>query len=154
LPALARRLMNVLSMKVAIPQWQGRVSPVLDVAERLLVVDLAAGGEVSRQDAALAAAGPLERARQLHQTGAEVLICGAISRPLELALQGTGIQIIPHTCGQVEEVLAAFINGQLDAAGFLMPGCRGRRRRFRAGRRRGGQCWGGWQRGGDSDAQR
>jgi predicted Fe-Mo cluster-binding NifX family protein len=139
-------------MKVAIPQWQGRVSPVLDVAERLLVVDLAADGEVSRQDAALAAAGPLERARQLRQTGAEVLICGAISRPLELALQGSGIQIIPHTCGQVEEVLAAFINGQLDAGGFLMPGCRGRRWRFRAGRRRGGQCWGGWRQGGNRDA--
>jgi len=139
-------------MKVAIPQWQGRVSPVLDVAERVLVVDLIAGGEVSRRDAALAAGGLLERARQLRQIGAEVLICGAISRPLELALEGAGIQIIPHTCGQVEEVLAAFIRGQLDQEVFLMPGCRGRRRRFRAGRRRGGRCWGGWPKGGDANA--
>jgi predicted Fe-Mo cluster-binding NifX family protein len=139
-------------MKVAIPQWQGRVSPVLDVAERVLVVDLTAEGELSRQDAALAAGGPLERARDLRQMGAEVLICGAISRPLELALDSAGVQVIPHICGQVEEVLAAFINGQLDAGGFLMPGCRGRRRRFRAGRRRGGRCWGGWPQGGDGHA--
>jgi len=117
-------------------------------------VDLEAGREVSREDAQLGAVGPLERARDLRQMGAEVLICGAISRPLELALDSAGVQVIPHICGRVEEVLAAFINGQLDAGGFLMPGCCGRRRQFGAGRRGGGRCWRHGQKGGDSDAQR
>ena len=127
-------------MKVAIPYWQGRVSPVLDVAGRFLVVDLEAGHEVSRQDVSLGTAGPLERARELKQAGAEAVICGAISRPVESALQSVGIAVIPHTCGPVEEVLVAFISGQLNQDAFLMPGCCGRRRRFGADRRRGGRC--------------
>jgi len=36
-------------MKVAIPIWNGRVSPVMDTACRLLVVDFADGREVSRE---------------------------------------------------------------------------------------------------------
>jgi len=141
-------------MKVAIPHWQGRVSPVLDVAGRFLLVDLDEGREVSRQDGSLAATGTLERARELRQAGAQVLICGAVSRPLELALDAAGVQVIPHTCGQVEEVLAAFVSGQLNQKAFLMPGCCGRRRRNQAGRRRGGRCRGNAQKGGDGDAQR
>ncbi len=147
--------MILLSMKVAIPQWQGRVSPVLDVAGRFVLVELNAGRqEVARQDASLGAAGPLERAGQLRQIGAEVLICAAVSRPLELALQSAGVHVVPHICGQVEEVLAAFIDGRLDNSEFLMPGCCGRRRRFHARRRRGGRWWGRWPQGGDGNAQR
>ena len=141
-------------MKVAIPHWQGRVSPVLDVAGRFLLVDLDEGREVSRQDGSLAASGPLERARELRQAGTQVLICGAVSRPLELALEAAGVQVIPHTCGQLEEVLAAFVSGQLNQEAFLMPGCCGRRRQFQAGRHRGGRCWRHGQKGGDGDAQR
>lgn len=143
-------------MKIAIPYWQGRVSPVLDVAGQLLVVDLEAGREVSRKDASLVAAGPLERARELRQAGAEMLICGAISRQLEVALEAAGVQVIPHICGPVEEVLAAFISGELNQDAFLMPGCCGRRRfgAFGTGRRRGGRCWRRGQKGGDDDAQR
>ena len=141
-------------MKVAIPHWQGRVSPVLDVAGRFLLMDMDEGREVSREDVSMAASGSLERARQLRQAGTQVLICGAVSRQLELALDAAGVQVIPHTCGQVEEVLAAFVGGQLNEDAFLMPGCCGRRRRNQAGRRRGGRCRQHVQKGGDGDAQR
>ena len=127
-----------MMMKVAIPKWKGRVSPVLDVAGILLLVDVADGQELRREEGSLTASGPLQRAEQVAQFGAEVLICGAISLPLEAALASTGVQIIPFTCGRVEEVLAAFMSGQLTNSAFLMPGCCGRRRRFRGRRRRGG----------------
>ena len=146
---LARWLTCVLPMRVAIPHWQGRVSPVLDAASRFTLVDLETGRQTTRQDASLVGSGPLERARELSQLGADVVICGAVSRPLEIALQAAGLQVLPHVCGQVDEVLTAFINGQLDQDAFLMPGCCGRRWRFRAGRRGGGQCWNGRQEGGD-----
>ena len=51
-----------MGMKAAIPIWQGRVSPVFDVAERLLVVDHEDGMESGRHEEALAAA---RRALQL-----------------------------------------------------------------------------------------
>jgi len=124
-------------MKVAIPHWQGRVSPVFDVAGNVLVVEICDGVENSREDVTLDAEDPQLRAARLAQTGADLLICGAISWPLEMALSAAGIDVIPQTCGDVEQVLAAFAKGQLRQDAFLMPGCCGRRRQFRARRRRG-----------------
>ena len=124
-------------MRVAIPHWQGRVSPVFDVAGNVLLVDVADGKEQARQNIAVEMDQPQARASLLTGHGATVLICGAISWPLEMALAGAGIEVIPQTCGDVEQVLAAFINGQLQQDAFLMPGCCGRRRQFRARCRRG-----------------
>ena len=122
-------------MKVAIPHWQGRISPVFDVAANVLVVEIADGVEQARQEVAFDAEDPQVRAQRLAQTGADVLVCGAISWPLEMALSAAGIDVIPQTCGDVEQVLAAFVLGQLQQNAFLMPGCCGRRRQFRARRR-------------------
>jgi len=124
-------------MNVAIPHWQGRVSPVLDVAGSILLVGIDAGGVRSRQDVALLDEDPQTRAAFLAGIGTNVLICGAVSWPLEMALAAAGIEVIPQTCGDVEAVLAAFLKGSLARGGFLMPGCCGRRR-FRARRGRAG----------------
>ena len=124
-------------MKIAIPNWQGRVSPVFDVAAYLLLVEVDGGVEQARRDVALDTGGPPERVARLTENGANVLICGAISRPLEVAVAAAGIEVIPQTCGDVEQVLAAFIDGRLGQGAFLMPGCCGRRRQLRARRRRG-----------------
>jgi len=125
-------------MKVAIPTWSGRVSPVFDVAQRLLLVDLDGEAEVGRHEVVLKETDLAARARLVAQLGVEVLICGGISRPLEAMLVSAGLRVIPHTCGMVEEVLRAFASGRLTDSTFLMPGCCGRRRRFH-GRRRGGR---------------
>jgi predicted Fe-Mo cluster-binding NifX family protein len=128
--------MTISLMKVAIPHWRGRVSPVFDVAGSLLLVDIANGQEQDRQHVRLNTHGLQARGRSLAELGADVLICGAISWPLEMALSAAGVEVIPQTCGDVEDVLAAFLNGRLDENAFLMPGCCGRRRRFRRRRRR------------------
>jgi len=135
-PVLAPDLMEIRSMKVAIPCWQGRVSPVFDVAGSLLLVDVDQGHEQHRETARLDAIAPEARARQLADLGAGVLVCGAISWPLELAVAAAGVKVIPQVCGDVDKVLAAFLTGQLGRNVFQMPGCGGRRRRFRNDRRR------------------
>lgn len=127
-------------MKVAIPQWRGRVSPVFDVAANVLVVEVDDGVERARREAVFDVEDLQGRAARLREIGADVLVCGAISRPLELAVSAAGIEVIPQTCGDVERVLAAFIGGRLNQGAFLMPGCCGRRRRFQGGRRRRGPC--------------
>jgi len=124
-------------MKVAIPHWQGRVSPVFDVAARLLLIEMADGCECGRGELPLMATNPTHRAGELSRSGTDVLICGAISWPLEMAVSSAGIQIVAHVCGQVEEVLRAFLEDRLSDPAFLMPGCCGRRRRFRDGHSRG-----------------
>ena len=122
-------------MKVAIPHWQGRVSPVFDVASHVLLVDVDAGMERGRQDTRLDAGVPRARASLLAGLGADVLVCGAISRQQETALSAAGVRVISYICGDVEEVLMAFTNGQLGEDGFLMPGRCGQRRRSRIRRR-------------------
>jgi predicted Fe-Mo cluster-binding NifX family protein len=109
-------------MKIAIPDWQGRVSPVFDSASKALLVEATEGGQVRREMASIPGDDALERARWLRRLGVEVLICGAISRHVETALAGAGIVVIPNTCGQVDDVLKAFLNGRLNEKGFMMPG--------------------------------
>ncbi len=121
-------------MKVAVPVWQGRVSPVFDVAGQLLLVELIEGVETSRREHRLSDAEPQERAAQLAQLQVETLICGAISQALEAMLTETGINIYGRICGNVDEVLKAFAAGILGEPQFAMPGCCGQaRRRFRGG---------------------
>jgi len=122
-----------------LPEWQGRISPVLDVAGHLILVELDEGREVRRGSVRLTERGLFGRVRELAALAPDVLICGAVSWRLESELSGTGMQIIPHACGPVEEVLAAFRTGRLTEEAFLMPGCRGRGRRMRSrfGRGRG-----------------
>jgi predicted Fe-Mo cluster-binding NifX family protein len=125
-------------MIFAIPHWQGRVSPVLDVAGNLLLIDLEHGGETKRQSVALEEDSIQGRAKHIADLGVNTLICGAISRPLELALVSAGIEVIPQTCGNVEQIINAYLMGQLHQDNFLMPGCCGRRRRLGRRRRGGG----------------
>ena len=125
-------------MRVAIPTWQGSVSPVFDVAQSLLLVDVEAGAEQRRRLEPLTEADALARVERLKRMSVDVLICGAISWPLEQALLSAGIRVMPHLCGNVDEVVRAHLSGRLPDAAFLMPGCRGCRHgwdRGRGGRR-------------------
>ena len=122
-------------MRVAIPTWIARVSPVFDVAKHLLLVDLDGEAEAGRREAAIEDTELGARARRVVKLGVDVLICGAISARLEAMLVSSGVRVIPHICGATEEVLQAFVRGRLPDEAFLMPGCCRRRRRYRAGRR-------------------
>jgi len=130
-------------MKVAIPVWQNRVSPVFDTAARLLLIEDEGG---DRLEAPLVEANPARRVGRLVELGVAVLICGAISRPLAMMVQASGIRLVPWVAGEVDEVLAAFSGGAFPSEAFMMPGCRrggGRGRRGRRGRGgRGSGFWG------------
>ncbi len=115
-------------MKVAIPVSDGRISPVLDSARRLLLVDVRDGREVGRTEEVLKESELEARSIHIVELRPDVLVCGAISRPLEAMLISAGVAVIPQTCGQAEEVLKAFVSGQLTDDAFVMPGCCGRRR--------------------------
>lgn len=122
-------------MKVAVPIWQGRVSPVFDVAGRLLVAEIADRNVVHRCEYPLSSDEPWQRAGQLAELQVETLICGAISQVLEALLAHCGIRVYAYVCGDVDEVLEAFLAGTLASAQYTLPGCcRQHRRQFRRGR--------------------
>lgn len=117
----------------------GRVSPVLDVAQRLLVVDVGDDAAAARHEVSLSGGSLAGRVKHIRAAGVEVLICGAVSWPLEAALAAAGVRVVPQVCGNVDDVLGAYLTGRLTQTAFLMPGCCGRRRyRGRRGGGRGG----------------
>jgi predicted Fe-Mo cluster-binding NifX family protein len=117
-------------MRVAIPLWQGRVSPVFDEARRILLVDVSEDKEQHRQEESLIAQNPFERAKLLPKLGVDLLICGMISQTQQTALASAGITIIPHICGRMEEVIDALLDGRIESGALRMPGC-GNRKRLR-----------------------
>jgi predicted Fe-Mo cluster-binding NifX family protein len=121
---------------IAIPNCQGRVSPVFDTAARLLVVRRYRGRLVERKEFVLGVLALDALARSVAELHVDVLLCAAISEPLRLALERGGVRVEPHLCGEVEALLAAFCAGHWRRSEFRMPGCwesHGRRIRARHG---------------------
>ena len=115
-------------MRIAIPICEGEVSPVFDVAKRLMLVDVESGQEIARTQVPFEYQDPDSHARRVADLDTDTLICGAISQPLESFLLSAGVDVIPQTCGGVEQVLHAFVAGELDEDVFVTPGCQRRRR--------------------------
>jgi len=124
-------------MKIALPVWQDNVSSVLDFANKLLLVELENGAEIGRNEIVIPEQSGPERAAKLRQLGVNVLICGAISRQLAYMLSSSGISVLPFITGSIEQILIAYMTGNLSLPQYAMPGgCwKGARRGF--GRRRG-----------------
>jgi predicted Fe-Mo cluster-binding NifX family protein len=109
-------------MKIAIPVWEDKVSPVLDTASRLLVVELEDQKEASRFETYLDEQDLSRRCIRIRRLGVDTLICGAISRGFSKILEASGIHIVPGISGHPEDVLDAYLNGNLFRSKFFMPG--------------------------------
>ena len=121
-------------MKVAIPIFRSRVSPVFDWCKRVLIVQIQSGREETRQEIVVGGLDLPERVERLSELGTEVLICGGISYFLLPLLESKGIRVIRWVAGEIEDVISALARDDLDNDRFLMPGCRSRQRRCGAGR--------------------
>ena len=125
--------------KIAVPIWQDRVSPVLDSARSLLIIDLEDGELISKDSVYLSTGNLAERVEIIKNVGVDTILCGALSRSLRDLLARAHIEVYAWLTGKLDEVLAAYRNGNLNNDRFLLPGCgRGRRRRnYRCGSGRG-----------------
>jgi predicted Fe-Mo cluster-binding NifX family protein len=112
-------------MKIAIPIWEDVISPVLDTASMLLIIEVdEKGREISRFQIYLDEQDLVRRCLRIQGLEPDILICGAISRPFLTMLDASGIDIIPEISGHTEEVLEAYMQGELFHSRFLMPGCK------------------------------
>ncbi len=127
-------------MKIVLAVDQGRIAPLLDAARCFVLVTTSPDGSLSHRDLVIADADPITKARSLAALDATVLVCGAISWPLEATLNSAGVRVVFNTCGPIDEVLSAFFAGHLTGHAFLMPGCPGRRNRHRHRHGRRGRC--------------
>jgi predicted Fe-Mo cluster-binding NifX family protein len=109
-------------MRVAIPVWGDKISPVFDTATQLLVVDT--GSErPERTSVSLEGDDLQRRCARMKELGVETLICSAISNPFYRSLRAANIEVIQGISGPKEEILQAYLHGNLYQEAFRLPGC-------------------------------
>ena len=119
-------------MKAAFAAWNNRIAPVFDVTRQVRVVESQSGKRVGAAQEVQLDGLPLNRVLRLTELGVGTLVCGAISRPLHVLVANQGIRVIPFVAGELDEVVQAWLSGDLNGDAFAMPGCcRRGRNRFR-----------------------
>lgn len=109
-------------MKIAVPVWEGKVSPVFDTASRLLILQVENNRETLRSERDMDERNLARRCSRIKTLNLDTLICAAISRYFYRMLVAADIEVIPWISGPVEEVLEAYMHDTLHHSKFLMPG--------------------------------
>jgi predicted Fe-Mo cluster-binding NifX family protein len=106
-------------MRVALPAWNGRISPVFDVANRIRLVEIDNGIVTRQSEHKLMSGGRVE---ELSELSVDVLICAAISWPVEAMLWVAGIEVISDVCGPADEIVEAYRTDERNLTKFHSPG--------------------------------
>jgi predicted Fe-Mo cluster-binding NifX family protein len=110
-------------MKVALTVWGNRVSPLFDAASMLLIADIEKHGISKKRFEPIECESPYLRVAKLDDLGVNILICGGISEFYANLIEARGIKIVPFAAGAVDEVLEAYIDGNIYRKDYRMPGC-------------------------------
>lgn len=119
--------------RIAVTVWGGRISPVLDVSTRAIVLGVQGGRLTDRSELELPPAA-MTKLAILADRGIGTLLCGAVSWGVARQADSFGLRLVPFLAGDVEDVIAAYLTGHLPHPDYAMPGCQGRWRRRRTGR--------------------
>ena len=111
-------------MRIAVPIWNDKISPVFDTASRLLIINTKNLSEIERFETSLYEQDISRRFLRIQDLKVNILICGAISRPFSMLLMSAEIKIISGIAGPAEDVLNAYLHGSLSNSKYLMPGCK------------------------------
>ena len=109
-------------MRIAIPIFHNRVSPVLDTCTRLLIIDAERGVEVQRRELSLDFCSLSERFEIVKKLDPDAVICCGISDVYDKMLRSAGIRLISGIAGDVAQVAEAFFRHRIDDPRFWMPG--------------------------------
>jgi predicted Fe-Mo cluster-binding NifX family protein len=123
-------------MRTVFTIWNDRIAPVFDVAGQALVIVSENDMPLAEENLVLSNGSVMAKVASLAEARANVLICGAISRPARFAANAYGIEVYPFIAGTVREVIQAWLEGRLGESAFAMPGC-GRKHTCQRRRNRG-----------------
>jgi len=111
-------------VRIALTVWNGRIAPVFDVAGTIRLVERGeSGAEQDRLISLPHGSGMISRVATLVEYKIDVLVCGAVSRPVHRMLADSGIKVHSFVAGDTDEVLEALLTGSLEEKPFFMPGC-------------------------------
>ncbi len=110
---------------IAIPEFQERVSPLLDESRRFVLLELTDGLIVQRSTVTLSSETAALRIIRLSEMGVTSIICGAVSGYLARMISEKSLGLYSWVSGPVEDVMKAYLEGQLKPAPDCMKPCRG-----------------------------
>jgi predicted Fe-Mo cluster-binding NifX family protein len=126
------------TMNIAIATFHNRVSPRFDFAPAYLLVRVIDGVVQERSERSMQGVPDSRRAELLAGDNVAVLLCGGIRRSDFSSITQVGIEVYPGLMGETDDILRAFLRGELprDKSWFgpLRRGTK-RRRRGRGGNR-------------------
>ncbi|MBN2160134.1 MAG: hypothetical protein JW807_12120 [Spirochaetes bacterium] len=125
---------------IALPVYQERVSPLMDVSSKYAIYETIDGVIQHRSDISLAASGELQRVEKLKELGVTTIICGAVSCCVADMIVEKGMRLLPMIYGSIDEIVEKYLNHTLSSDGQSTAdsACRGKKRRKQcSGERRG-----------------
>lgn len=112
-----------IDTRIAISCRGERIAPVFDSSKEIWIFDIrsAEASDIGRD--IMPSGSSAQRAIYLILNGIDVLVCGALSIDIYNTLIGCGLTLVPFRKGMVEDVVKAWIRGDILAPSFTMPGC-------------------------------
>ena len=112
-------------VRIAIPIFMDRVSPVLDTCTQIMLVDFNQNSEAGRTQYVMEGATLFERVIFLKRAGVQIIICSTLSDSFHHMLQEAKIELVCGIAGLVDEIIQAYGSGSLRLKRFQMPGSTG-----------------------------
>jgi predicted Fe-Mo cluster-binding NifX family protein len=116
-------------MKVAIPIFLDRISPRLDCARKLLVLEIEKNRLVDKRELDISLWAPDEKILYLNKMGISQLICGGLRLEDRSGLHRFGIQVASPLYGEVETIINEYLSGKLNVSCPRANGRKGGKRR-------------------------
>ena len=120
-------------MKIALSTFNSNLSVAFDFADTLLIFTVEDGVITDKKEYSLENTNLVLRTTEIKNLNVNVLICGCISRCSYEILTQSGIKIISHVSGPVDEIISAYLKNKILNEKFSMPG-------FGYGNGKGGRC--------------
>jgi predicted Fe-Mo cluster-binding NifX family protein len=113
-------------MRVAIPVFQSKISPRFDSTQEFVLLEIEKSKVIKREDLPTKGWPLSAKLKQMVDLSVDTLICGGIDLESMQQLNFSGIKVYSWITGEVEDVVACFLNRGLESGIIL--GARGRRK--------------------------
>ena len=110
-------------MKIALTVWQGRISPVFESAQKLVIFEIREDHACMVREETFRDETVEQRIARLQELGIDTLVCGAVSREIAERIESLPIRLFSFVAATAEEALSAYLSGCLLRKAYRMPGC-------------------------------
>ena len=114
---------------IAVPVFQDRVSPLMDVSNRYMIYEAEDGEIKQRISISLNTDGESQRVEKLKEIGVNTIICGAVSGYVAHIVDEKGMRLISMIYGPIEEIIDQYLANSLASYCPGSTGCANRKRK-------------------------